>query len=622
MPTDSADRAGSGPSDLTAASPGRSGDPRRRSCHVARGARPRPHVRAVVGAAAARGSGGDRSRPTASTSRRARRSRSPPPYQASFEGLSRLGPDAPTAAAVLTSVGRARPVRRRGVAGRRSVGRGVGRTLRRRARGRVGVPRRLRAVGPRAARVAPAAARGAGRGRRGRAGDGDVPCLAEAEALLAELPSTGASGWLSLTVSGGRTRAGERVEEAFEMAAEVDAVVAVGVNCSAPPRWASWSGRRGDHRQARGGIPEQWRTLGRRDAPLDRGRSFGPDDAASWVRDGARLVGGCCRVGPRCDQSAGSSVDGVVRLAGDRRRVRNAGRDRRARRRRSPSTASATTAATSKNTRPRSTTPRGNARYHGTPVTGLSSPRADQQSEPRERDDRRSTSAKFAESSRSRPRAGASGSRTARGRQRNATMLATRWIWPPVLGPTDQLCFGKITMTVRAATQMAPSSDAGGARGGPAAQHQRGQHGEGSECECDDGDVEHPAGLGQRVLAEGAAERRDLGGTRQPVEHADEHGSNGGAGDARPREQRRRGLMARRRGLRGWSDAASRRGPRRDRGARASDVVAVIHLSFDVRSVRIRGPKSARQRMNDTDGSCVGAMSARATGRPAERPVT
>ena len=62
-----------------------------------------------------------------------------------------------------------------------------------------------------------------------------IPCLAEVEALLAEVDGTGAPCWLSLTVHRSTTRAGEPVDEAFAMAADVPEVVAVGVNCVTPP---------------------------------------------------------------------------------------------------------------------------------------------------------------------------------------------------------------------------------------------------------------------------------------------------------------------------------------------------------------------------------------------------
>ena len=64
-----------------------------------------------------------------------------------------------------------------------------------------------------------------------------IPCLAEVEALLAEVAGTGTPCWLSLTcASPTTTRAGEPVAEAFAMARDVAEVIAVGVNCLPPDR--------------------------------------------------------------------------------------------------------------------------------------------------------------------------------------------------------------------------------------------------------------------------------------------------------------------------------------------------------------------------------------------------
>ena len=60
-----------------------------------------------------------------------------------------------------------------------------------------------------------------------------IPCLAEVQALLEELRGTGMPAWLSLTCADGRTRAGESAAEAFAMAADVEEIIAVGVNCCA-----------------------------------------------------------------------------------------------------------------------------------------------------------------------------------------------------------------------------------------------------------------------------------------------------------------------------------------------------------------------------------------------------
>ena len=61
-----------------------------------------------------------------------------------------------------------------------------------------------------------------------------IPCLAEVEAVLAELDGTGVPAWLSLTAADGRTRQGEHLWEAFAMAADVAEVIAVGINCTTP----------------------------------------------------------------------------------------------------------------------------------------------------------------------------------------------------------------------------------------------------------------------------------------------------------------------------------------------------------------------------------------------------
>src|SRR5215217_1463361 len=66
-----------------------------------------------------------------------------------------------------------------------------------------------------------------------------VPAAAEAEALLAEAEALGVPIWLSLTTvvdddGVARTRRGELAADVFAMTVGVDAVVAVGVNCTAP----------------------------------------------------------------------------------------------------------------------------------------------------------------------------------------------------------------------------------------------------------------------------------------------------------------------------------------------------------------------------------------------------
>ncbi|MFJ5721316.1 homocysteine S-methyltransferase [Streptomyces sp. NPDC093149] len=126
-----------------------------------------------------------------------------------------------------------------------------------------------------------------------------VPDIDEAEALLRAVDGCGLPVWLSYSVSGDRTRAGQPLETAFAVASGQDRVLAVGVNCCDPA----------DAEQAVrlaaevAGKPvvvypnsgERWDAGGRR---WVGGPTFDPGRVRSWQHAGARLVGGCCRVGP------------------------------------------------------------------------------------------------------------------------------------------------------------------------------------------------------------------------------------------------------------------------------------------------------------------------------------
>jgi homocysteine S-methyltransferase len=122
-----------------------------------------------------------------------------------------------------------------------------------------------------------------------------VPCLTEVEAVCAELDGSGLVAWLSLSADGDRTRAGEPVEEAWEMAADVDEIVAVGVNCCAPddvvPALAGAAAPLVAYPNSGQGWDAVRRTWTGQSA-------FDPDAVRDWLAAGARLVGGCCRVGP------------------------------------------------------------------------------------------------------------------------------------------------------------------------------------------------------------------------------------------------------------------------------------------------------------------------------------
>ena len=162
-----------------------------------------------------------------------------------------------------------------------------------------------------------------------------IPCLAEVEALLAEVDRLGVAAWLSLTVaapalvpaavrsSGAAdsrsvdgsldveattsdlealslptTRFGEPIAQAYAMAADVPGVVAVGANCFDPALVAGVAHAARPFGRAVIAYPnsgELWDA----DARTWTGEpTIGAEAAATWRREGVQLIGGCCRVGP------------------------------------------------------------------------------------------------------------------------------------------------------------------------------------------------------------------------------------------------------------------------------------------------------------------------------------
>jgi homocysteine S-methyltransferase len=90
-----------------------------------------------------------------------------------------------------------------------------------------------------------------------------VPDVDEAEALVAAVAGLGVPAWLTYSVDDDCTRAGQPLAEAFAVPVGVPEIVAVGVNCCTPSN-----------------VPAAIAV------------------ARQWIAQGARVVGGCCRVGP------------------------------------------------------------------------------------------------------------------------------------------------------------------------------------------------------------------------------------------------------------------------------------------------------------------------------------
>jgi len=144
-----------------------------------------------------------------------------------------------------------------------------------------------------------------------------VPCLVEAQAMVGLLADSGSSGWLSLTAIDGRTRAGEPIEEAFELAGSSPEIIAVGVNCCPAEQVAELTALAAAvSRKPVVVYPnsgETWDAAVRNWLGVP---TFAAADVRAWAAAGAALIGGCCRVGPAQITELASALG---RPAGDER---------------------------------------------------------------------------------------------------------------------------------------------------------------------------------------------------------------------------------------------------------------------------------------------------------------
>ncbi|MFV8183611.1 homocysteine S-methyltransferase [Streptomyces sp. AF1B] len=126
-----------------------------------------------------------------------------------------------------------------------------------------------------------------------------VPDTDEAAALLRAVRGLGVPAWLSYSVAGDRTRAGQPLDQAFALAADADEIIAIGVNCCAPEdvdAAVETAARVTDKPVVV--YPNSGETWDA-DARTWNGHStFTPQQVTGWRESGARLIGGCCRVGP------------------------------------------------------------------------------------------------------------------------------------------------------------------------------------------------------------------------------------------------------------------------------------------------------------------------------------
>jgi homocysteine S-methyltransferase len=142
-----------------------------------------------------------------------------------------------------------------------------------------------------------------------------IPRADEAAALARVLDRLGAPpAWISFACrDGARTAHGEPIEAAVAAAAQSARVVAVGVNCTAPEHVGALLARM----RAVTTLPlvaypnsgRAWDAAARRWSAADAAELPG-SAVRAWVDAGARLVGGCCGVGPEAIRTLGRTLAG------------------------------------------------------------------------------------------------------------------------------------------------------------------------------------------------------------------------------------------------------------------------------------------------------------------------
>lgn len=139
-----------------------------------------------------------------------------------------------------------------------------------------------------------------------------IPDADEAEALVSVVRDLDVPCWLSYTIAGGQTRAGQPLPDAFAIGAGVPQILAVGVNCCAPsdvaPAVALAREVTGKPVIAYPNSGETW--TGTERAWTGKPQASIQHLAAEWVAAGARVIGGCCRVTPADIAQIARSVRG------------------------------------------------------------------------------------------------------------------------------------------------------------------------------------------------------------------------------------------------------------------------------------------------------------------------
>lgn len=129
-----------------------------------------------------------------------------------------------------------------------------------------------------------------------------IPDVDEAAALIEILDDLGVASWLSFSaVAGGRTCAGQPIEEAMALATSSSSVVATGVNCTDPAAVGELVERMSAATSLpiviypnAGGVWDAADGEWHGGRPVDAASVFPADVLAQWRTAGAVAIGGCC----------------------------------------------------------------------------------------------------------------------------------------------------------------------------------------------------------------------------------------------------------------------------------------------------------------------------------------
>ena len=144
-----------------------------------------------------------------------------------------------------------------------------------------------------------------------------IPDLDEAVVLVDLLDDLGVPAWVSYSVKGSATSAGQPLPEAYALLAGHDAIVAAGVNCSeqsdvlgAVRAAVEATGLPAVAYPNRGGS---WDSEAKAWA---YGDALDLDLVETWLAAGAVFVGGCCGTGPSDIAALATRVEGAARVSG------------------------------------------------------------------------------------------------------------------------------------------------------------------------------------------------------------------------------------------------------------------------------------------------------------------